>query len=672
MDLSKPRRDVPSQPGNLPPAVVLATLCPAFAFAFWTLWCHVCVLWRLSFRTLADIGPAALAAGCACGVLVFRAGRTVRDSESIIFGVSRRPAWICLAVAAGIVVARQLGMGYPVFWIACVLLLSCALTREPGGAPISQAHPTGGNTKILVALMLVAPVLTYVAHRPDIDDAVYVGTAADALAHPDLPVLSHDVLYGNQKFPLMLPSYSVETYELLIASATKWLGGSPIFWAHAVFPTAIAVLVPIAWACLMRILVPRHWGAATVLALVALLIPADFRGLGNFAFVGLSMGKAILMSVGVPLLYASVWNFQQTGLLSEWLTVAALSIGCVGLSASAIFVVPLVLTVAGLAGWQRGRTARTVLALAPILYPLICGLSIFRAFKVLAPAFARLPAYAHLAIPMVLGARTQYLYLFALLSAAFFQNNQKVRRQLLIVVLAYFLVALNPFTFKLLSRLTTRDAEWRVLWCVPVAGIVAAAIMGALQMAAERWPRAGLAAALVVFSADIGCLPLISSLSPSNGVSYSLRPLKVIMPDYEFAAEAVAATPASASILAPEEIAVWIPTFVHRPPMVSIREIYDEEMGTHLAPEEARERRDLRELVSGTQFPVAYRMELLNALPAYSVGLIVATRPVADQLEETLLSRGFARAPGTAAYVLFRKGEAATLHVIASPPSTTR
>jgi hypothetical protein len=64
-------------------------------------------------------------------------------------------------------------------------------------------------------------------------------------------------------------------------------------------------------------------------------------------------------------------------------------------------------------------------------------------------------------------------------------------------------------------------------------------------------------------------------------------------------------------------------------------------------------------------------MELLNALPAYSVGLIVATRPVADQLQETLLSCGFARTPGTAAYVFFRKGEAATLHVMASPPSTT-
>jgi hypothetical protein len=206
VDLSKPRRDVPSQPGNFPLAVVPATLCPAFAFAFWTLLCHVCVLWRFSFRTLANIGPAALAAGCACGVLVFRARRTVRDSESIIFAVSRRPAWIWLALAAGIVVARRLGMGYPVFWIACVLLLSWALAREPGGAPIFQARTIGGNTKILVALVLVAPVLTYVAHRPDIDDAVYVGTAADALAHPDLPVLSHDVLFFPQPWPCSCPS----------------------------------------------------------------------------------------------------------------------------------------------------------------------------------------------------------------------------------------------------------------------------------------------------------------------------------------------------------------------------------------------------------------------------------------------------------------------------------
>ena len=61
------------------------------------------------------------------------------------------------------------------------------------------------------------------------------------------------------------------------------------------------------------------------------------------------------------------------------------------------------------------------------------------------------------------------------------------------MVLLYFLGPLDPFTFKFLAKLATRDAVWRVLWCVPVAGIVATAFVSAVREARDKWGSIGAA-----------------------------------------------------------------------------------------------------------------------------------------------------------------------------------
>ena len=102
--------------------------------------------------------------------------------------------------------------------------------------------------------------------------------------------------------------------------------------------------------------------------------------------------------------------------------------------------------------------------------------------------------------------------------------------------------------------------------------------------------------------------------------------------DYAVARTAIIATPPGTSVLAPENIAVWIPTFVHRPSLVSVREIYDAEMGAHLLAEEGRTRRELRELVSGREFSEPETERLLDSLPQYEVGLVVAPISAAQRV----------------------------------------
>ena len=636
-----------------------AAACASFAFAFWTLSTHLTMMSHLSFHTLALIGPLAIAAGIVCGLFYVAVRNNIRSPQHDSPVSSLRVGWTWIAFAAALVSARGLGLGYSGFWILSVIFLFTGLVKAHtvfGGFAEQASAVTGRQAFILLFLILVCSLITYIAHRPDVDDAVYVGTAADAISHPELPVLSHDVLYGNQQLPLMLPSYAAESYELFIAMLAYWLGVQPIFLAHAILPTLLAMLVPIAWATLMRILAPKHWLAATVLALVVLSLPADARGFGNFAFVRLFQGKAIFVSIGIPLLYAYAWRFDETGSAWDGLTVAGCVIACVGLSSSAIFVVPMALVTATLAGWRPGFSERAAWTLLPAIYPLACGIWISRGFNGLSTVFAHLPARAELGATMVFGTHAQFLIFFALLAAPFLQRNIGWRWCLGVMVLLYFLGPLDPFTFKFLAKLATRDAVWRVLWCVPVAGIVATAFVSAVREARDKWGSIGAATTGLALAGTLAYLVPYSSFALSNGVSYSLKPLKVVDSDYEIAREAIAETPQNESILAPEKVAVWIPTFIDRRSLVSVREIYDEEMGVHMTAVEARERRELRELVSGRQFSPERRDQLLDSLSRYSVGMIVVNAAASNELAAALSQHGYSHLRTAGEYALFRLG----------------
>jgi hypothetical protein len=296
---------------------------------------------------------------------------------------------------------------------------------------------------------------------------------------------------------------------------------------------------------------------------------------------------------------------------------------------------------------------RVILGILPALYPLACGVFVAHGFANLEKVFSGLPARAPIAVAMVMGSHTQYFFLLALLTVPFLESDSGHRWTLAYLILGYLLLALNPFTFKLLSRFTTRDAVWRVLWCLPVAGVSAAACANTLQLIRHQGGRRGSWTIAIMLIPGLIYFALYSSLSPSNGVSYSLKPLKVSETDYPVAKAAIAEAPHSSSVLAPENIAVWIPTFVTRVPLVSVREIYDQEMGSHLAVDDGRMRRELREWVSGKQFSAADTQRLIEALPQYGTGLVVTPLQYEQRLAPALTQNHFSRSFEKNGYVFF-------------------
>jgi len=147
---------------------------------------------------------------------------------------------------------------------------------------------------------------------------MYVGLVADAVSHPDLPVLRHDPLYGTGRFGLVMPTYAIDSVELFTATFARFFGGAPLVWAHTFVATFFALMLPFAWSFFMRS-VTHRWIAGTALVMLLLILLGDDNySLGNFAFVRLFQGKSVLVNIAIPLLFASAWRFAAVGGLTAW------------------------------------------------------------------------------------------------------------------------------------------------------------------------------------------------------------------------------------------------------------------------------------------------------------------------------------------------------------------
>lgn len=643
-----------------------------WCFGLWTLLCHVAVIAKLGLRSLIFLAPVPIVAGIYC------AARSLRGSAASESDLPNSPetiekpqthCWCWLVLACLIVGLRHIPSAYLPFWILSVLFLIAwrVFGKARQEANHIGAQPSKPATKLLVVVAVLSAGLTFVAHRPDADDSFYVGVISDSVAHPDSPVLQRDCLYGDHQFPLVLPGYKVDSIEMFAAILAGTFGGvrpipPSLLWAHTGVPVLCALLLPFAWAFFLQT-VTRRWLEASIVALVLLALLGETpHSLGNFAYVRFFQGKAVLASAGIPLIYAFAWKFQKTGRAWDWATLGASSIAVLGLSAAGLFLVPMALGIAGVASWQPKANWRTLWLLMPGLYPIVWGIAL--SSSMVSDDFTVQQTIGDM-IRDVFGPRGQYLMFLGLLTAPLFGEAERIRRRLTYAALLYLLGPLNPFLFPLISKLTG-EVVFRTLWSLPVVGFTALSVLGIFSEARRRWqsPRAAgwpgierlsYVIPILAVLAVTGVLLLHSTLRESNAVSFSFSPYKLPPLEWRVATAASSAAPPFTSVLAPEQIAAWIPILMHRPELVSVRANYDEQMGGRMTPADAANRRELRELVTGRQFPAGHVHELLQTLPHYRVSVLVVSNSESKLLSSELAAEGYSVLETLDGYVLWSR-----------------
>ena len=196
----------------------------------------------------------------------------------------------------------------------------------PGGTShvFPPQPPSRASEALLWLLALACVVLTLVAHRPDADDAFYVNIAVAAVDVPRQALLSTDTLHGIDGLPLYLPVYRVHSYELLNAAMAYLTGIPAIYTFHWISAAFAALLVPLAYAKLFRLLTPRWWlWSVGVLTVILVAAGETHRWYGNFAFVRIWQGKAVFLSVFLPLIYAYGLRFAVQPTVRGWALLCA-------------------------------------------------------------------------------------------------------------------------------------------------------------------------------------------------------------------------------------------------------------------------------------------------------------------------------------------------------------
>lgn len=217
-------------------------------FGAWTFCCHICWMFNLSFMTLQ---------------------------------------WLALpGLIAGLLLARH--------W-----------RQRPG------AVPTPVSTSLVLAFYCIAAtVIVLLVHRPDGDDAYYVGMGLAVLETPEAPLQSVFGSYWESH-------YGMTSYELLRATIAFW---SPLPLLSVWYLWAPALLAPLIVLANYRLL--RYWRPelallASAVLLVVFLTWADVhRSHANFGFARLFQGKAALVSLVVPLVV--LWSLQMVRDKTAW------------------------------------------------------------------------------------------------------------------------------------------------------------------------------------------------------------------------------------------------------------------------------------------------------------------------------------------------------------------
>jgi hypothetical protein len=669
---SSPERTVGSL---LDPNRVLDLCC--FGFAGWTLSCHAVVLAGGSLDTLL-VATTLVAAALALGWLV-RPRRPHQRPDAPDAGTAGTPRagrfgrrWAGAAAAAGLAVwaAAAAGASWTAVWALSAAVLSTAAAVELLRRQAAPASPGRARHGLVWALAVACALVTLTAHRPDIDDSLYVRLGQSAADEPSAPLLAGDPLHGIDGVRLLLPTYRTHSVELLAGGLARLTMVPVIAWLHLVFAPLAAVLAVLAIARVAALIAPRRALAVTAATVAILLVVGNAHAwYGNLAFVRLHQGKGMLATAVVPLIIAFGLELARRPSRRAWLRLAAVQVAAVGTTAAAMWIAPVVAVLAVACGLSPDRRGLKVLALAVAagLYPTALAAGFWVAMQApgVVPELAargrppvaasggptgneaaaqrELDVAGHLerSAAYVLGDQRLRLAVLGLLLWGWWLSPEGPVRRLHLTFSAFTAVILvNPFLVERLATSVTGVATfWRIAWVVPVPLLAGCLLTAPLA----RVPgRRGALLAVALTAAALAAVTTRPVLGAANGTRLETPGLKVDGA-WQVARALVERVPAGAIVVAPREVSPWITTFPHPPAPVVVRREYLRIVADALEPEELMHR--IHATVAAREpgrHQLADRrlLALVDREPVAGV-VIAAPSPEPGEIEEALHDRGF-------------------------------
>ena len=608
-------------------------------FASWTALCYFMVFTGGSFVQLLQWSPLAIVAGLAGAWLCpYEGSAHATSSPQPPTAGGREKAirnWPLLAYLAGFMLLDRLAAPWEALWamqLVGSILVLCHIYRSGADPSCSNRSPAGnGNSATVIVLMLCGAALTLISHRPDIDDAQYLNFVVTAMDFPQDALYSRSGLWPDPSMPLEYPIYRLHSYELLVAALSQVTGLDHQALYYLALPAlfgAAAVLVH--WQ-LAHYLLPRV--AISILIIWLTLIIAlgeTHRAFGNFAFVRLFQGKAVLVTIALPFCLLLGLRFAESPGWRRGLALGMIIVCSLGLSSSALVTVPLIVGATGAAALlnMERRNIKFIMLGAALFAAgfAAIGAAILSDASLGSGLYGGVQPSVTNGLHMVLGDGLLGTLVLGLLPlAALFVADKRRGKIFSATILIFVLTLLNPWTAPFLAEMFDLALQWRIFWALPLVLSAALALAGLSNRLLADWPRVPSAVLPGLTMVTLLLLSNRSSLSEANGVTIGMPEAKVAPFDHALARDIVDDAPGRPAIYAPVSISAWVTTFRNHPYPAFVRIDYFSfaDIQQHAGVEEINRRKRLFDILEGhdeyASLPNFLQEQLANDEPRYVV-----------------------------------------------------
>ncbi len=480
---------------------------------------------------------------------------------------------ICYVIALGLGLSLRtltyMGVVTAVPWILSARFILDQARLTPITAGRAGAH--GSTAAHLVALAVVGALLAFLTVRPDADDAGHLCWAVCHFENPDQSVMGAYASRGLKR---------LTSHEDLCASLALMFNVPPVHVYHGFMSALGGALIPLAWFVLLRRLsdTPKAAFAGTCAVFILLCVDGTMhRSPGNFAFVRIWQGKAMVFHVAIPLCIAYSLDLFDRITLPRILRIAAISIAGMGLSVSSLFLIPATYGAAGLSfcvmrrDWQTVKAflAGSVVIFGPLLAGGICFYSKTKPYLERSLETSSYPLELSAILKLVFGwpwSITLWTGVIAL-GLLLALRRWKIAAWLALWS-AVILVPLSvPGGPEFIARnLTSRAVFWRLMYALPLvfAGAVAVALLYERSVGLRRVVFAGLCVAAICAVLLAGRVSSISPWAPLRVEFPVFRP-KIPLPALAVS-EQIMALLESGPMLAAQPVSLWMPVLTCRFP----------------------------------------------------------------------------------------------------------
>jgi hypothetical protein len=622
-------------------------------YATWTVYVHLVVVAQASFTTLLRWLPLVLLLAAAATTAWFRLRDPAQARQPVPAAPMRRQSpvlpWAALAFAIGWVALLGAGLPYAAFWWVALLATGLAWAWHlRAGSDGTRATSPGNPAWIVPCVVAAAILVVLVANRPDVDDAFHLSIPATLLRAPGQPVLLHDTMYRLQDAPILLPFYRLGNYDVLVAVLARATGIDHLLVAYLLLPSLFAAIGVMSWIYLLRRIVPGRWVLVLPLLFGCVLALGEVhRAYGNFAFVRLFQGKAVLATCMVPAIAGAALVYARHGGIRHWLLLLAAQVAALGISASAVFVAPAAAALGLAGGWSAdaAHSRRFLAGLLASAYVLAAAWLVAtgaRGEHVLSVAGSvPMPGVVQI-LEQTWGRWSTRVLLVALLAAWAFVRDPLRARYLSAGAFCFLLVALDPYAIPFVGDHSIGvKTYWRLTWALPLPFFLAVMVDAVLARVAVVKPRAIAAGAcLALLALGFAFAARFGTLRQANAVAFGMPGPKVPPLEFSVARRLVDRVPEGATVLAPEAVASWLPVFVAHPRPIAVRHMY---LSLAFTPAETAQRSNLMRYVEGRHRPADARQWFARSLRRSGVAAVVYRRdiPWSGEIESTLRAQGW-------------------------------